>query len=200
MGAIGTNPYKAVQAAALLASLPDASTGMLGFPAPGCRDLASSSPAPTMSQKETEQTPTDPSEAQGAPAQPRSQPSPTDGSLESKAVNLPRSHDLGMGMSQRPRTAREAQEEAGGRRRERAAGLRGERGCWIELSWHQVIFSLTVTRQKGGTAAPGRRRAGSGKMPVAVNPAPMAWERVAVLLLLVSRHPVPSSGPHGVKG
>lgn len=38
-------------------------------------------------------------------------------------------------------------------------------------------------------AAPSPRRAGSGKMPVAVNPAPMAWERVAVLLLLGSRHP-----------
>jgi len=49
-------------------------------------------------------------------------------------------------------------------------------------------------------AGPGPRWAGSGKMPVAVNPAPMAWERVAVLLPLGSHHPVPLFSPCGVKG
>lgn len=102
---------------------------------------------------------------------------------------------------------------AGGGWRRRAAGLCGERGRRIELSWHWVISSLTVTHRKagGGMAAPSPRRAGSGKMPVAVNPAPMAWERVAVLLLLGSCHPswgtdhcqegrITDAPPHPVRG
>ena len=88
-----------------------------------------------------EQTPTKPLEVQGAPARPCSQPSPTDGSPESKAVTPAWGQADGRAWER---------EEAGSGRWRRAAGLHGERGRRIELSWHRVNFSLTVTRWKGG--------------------------------------------------
>lgn len=63
-----------------------------------------------------------------------------------------------IGMSQRPRSVR---------------GTQGDARCrQIEMSWHPVAFSLTVTRRNGG-----QQDRGHGKMPVAVNHAssPQGW-------------------------